>query len=173
MRLKPILWTKLQAKEHCLQLQIWSSHVFPWSGSFNAIFIFTMDAIELCKRTPARMTCQGSVVDLQFQREQLWQTVFCYSWRLVGQKPKKQTHNIVLNKKCFQMHCQLYHSNKMISDSDVPSFFFCVTFLTKEVPRIFLLTKAPVKLHKKYAVLEWIQASTIITLLNGLSKQKI
>lgn len=37
----------------------------------------------------------------------------------------------------------------MISDSDVPSFFFCVTFLTKEVPRIFLLTKAPVKLHKK------------------------
>lgn len=149
MRLKPILRTKLQAKEHCLQLQIWSSHVFPWSGSFNAIFIFTMDAIELCKRTPARMTCQGSVVDLQFQREQLWQTVFCYSWRLVGQKPKKQTHNIVLNKKCFQMHCQLYHSNKMISDSDVPSFFFCVTFLTKEVPRIFLLTKAPVKLHKK------------------------
>lgn len=37
----------------------------------------------------------------------------------------------------------------MISDSDVPSFFFCVTFLTKEVPRMFLLTKAPVKLHKK------------------------
>ncbi len=37
----------------------------------------------------------------------------------------------------------------MISDSDVPSFFFCVTFLTKEVPRTFLLTKAPVKLHKK------------------------
>lgn len=127
MCLRPILWTKLQAKEHCLQLQIWSIHVFPWSGSFNAIFIFTMDAIELCKRTPARRTCQGSVVDLQFQRELLWQTVFCYFWRLLD-KSQKNTHNIVLNKNCFQIHCQLYHSNKMISDSDVPPFFFCATF---------------------------------------------